>query len=57
MNKFIEALYQPYVYQCNGKDITLTDEQTDEVHGMFFVVICDKCSNVPVLHLLERRSK
>lgn len=53
-NPFLEALYQKYTYECNGKTITLTNEKTDHVHGKYFIVICDKCCNVPVSHLLER---
>jgi len=53
-NPFLKALYQKYIYKCNGKIVTLTNEKTDHLHGMFFVVICDKCCNISVLHLLER---
>ena len=53
-NPFLDALYQKYVYECDGKAVTLTDEKTEHVHGKFFTVICEKCCNVPVLHLLER---
>ena len=53
-NPFLDALYQKYVYECDGKAVTLTDEKTEHVHGKFFTVICEKCCNVPVLHFLER---
>ena len=43
-------------YKCKGKRVTITDEKIVDVHRLFLVVICDKCSNVPVCHLLERRS-
>jgi len=52
-NPFLEALYQKNTYKCNGKTITLTNEKTEFVHGKYFAVICNKCCNIPVLHLIE----
>lgn len=56
MNQFLDALTMPYEYECNGKTIQLTNEKTEHEHGKFFVVICEKCCNVPVYHLLIRSS-
>ena len=53
-NPFLDALTNKYVYECNGKTIVLTDEETRHEHGRYFVVVCDKCCNVPVLHLLRK---
>jgi hypothetical protein len=45
-----------YVYTCRNKEIQLTDEKTDIKHGKYFLVVCDKCCNIPVLHMLHRKS-
>jgi len=55
MNKFLEAINFPYVYDCQGKEVEVTDEKTDVKRGELFVVHCDKCCNVTVLHLLRRK--
>ena len=54
-NPFLEALNKTFIYNCNGKDIVLTDEKTEHEHGKYFVVICDKCCNIPVFHLLREK--
>ena len=41
-----------YVYDCKGKEITLTDEKTMTKHGRF-LVCCNQCCNVTVVHLLR----
>jgi len=47
-----------YIYKCNGKTITLTNEETEYIHSrMLHVVHCNKCCNIPVLHLLEKMIK
>lgn len=56
MNPFLEALIQKFTYECKGKTITLTDEETSHENGKYFVVICKKCCNVPVLHLLRKEN-
>ena len=53
-NPFLDALINEYTYECNGETITLTDEETRHEHGKYFVVVCHKCSNVPVLHILYK---
>ena len=50
-NPFLEALTHKFTYECDGKIVTLTDEETLHEHGRFFVVRCKKCCNVPVFHL------
>lgn len=52
-NPFLEALYKTFTYECKGKTIVLTDEETSHENGAYFCVRCDKCCNVPVLHLLR----
>jgi len=54
-NPFLEALTDKFTYECSGKIITLTDEETLHEHGRYFVVRCKKCCNVPVLHLLKKQ--
>ena len=54
-NPFLEALYKKFTYECKGQTIVLSDEETRHEHGKYFVVVCDKCCNVPVLHLLEEK--
>jgi len=45
-----------YVYNCNGQEKVLTDDQETKVeHGRYFVVVCSDCCNVPVLHMLDRK--
>jgi hypothetical protein len=56
-DKFVEALFIPYVYDCQGKEVELTDEKTSLEHGKYFVVHCDKCCNVTVLHGLRRKGE
>lgn len=55
-NPFLEAIYFQFTYECKGKTIDLTDEKTLNEHGKYFVVICNKCCNVPVFHLLEEKN-
>jgi len=44
-----------YTYECNGEIKTLMDTQETIIeHRQYFCVICTDCSNVPVLHLLNR---
>ena len=44
-----------YKYKCNGIEKNLKDHQETLVeHKQYFCVVCNECSNVPVLHLLER---
>jgi hypothetical protein len=44
-----------YVYECKGKIKELKDDQETIVeHKHYFCVVCTECSNVPVLHSLER---
>jgi len=52
-NPFLEALYKTFTYECNGETVTLTNEETSHENGRYFCVICNKCCNVPVLHLLK----
>ena len=54
-NPFLEALYKTFTYECRGETIVLTNEETRHENGKYFVVVCDKCCNVPVLHLLRER--
>ncbi len=45
-----------YVYQCNGVQRDLKDDQETHVERKkYFCVICTDCCNVPVLHLLTRK--
>ena len=53
-NPFLDAIVNKYTYECNGEKIVLTDEETLHEHGKYFVVKCEKCCNVPVLHLLKK---
>lgn len=53
-NPFLDALINKYTYECDGKTITLTNEKTEHSFGKYFVVICDKCCNIPVTHLLKK---
>ena len=53
-NPFLEALTHKFTYECNGQTIELTNEKTLHELGRYFVVVCDKCCNVPVLHLLKK---
>ena len=47
-----------YVYNCNGREVTLTDDDATKIrkvsNKMFFFIICDKCCNIKVLHILRR---
>ena len=52
-NPFLEAIYHKFTYECNGETITLTNEETKHASGKYFVVVCDKCCNIPVLHSLR----
>jgi hypothetical protein len=53
-NPFLEAIYFKFEYECNGEIIQLTDEKTSHERGKYFVVLCDKCCNIPVFHLLKK---
>ena len=53
-NPFIDALTKKYKYKCNGKTVILFDEKTEHVNGNYFCVICEKCSNIPVFHILRK---
>jgi hypothetical protein len=45
-----------YVYNCNGQEKILTDNQETKVeHGRYFFVVCSVCCNVPVYHMLDRK--
>lgn len=42
-------------YECNGEKKTYTpDMPVEHEHGKYLVVVCDKCCNVPVMHLLRK---
>lgn len=44
-----------YKYQCNGQTKILRDDQeTIVVHREYFLVHCEECANIGVVHLLER---
>lgn len=44
-----------YIYECNGEIKDLEDSQETLVeHKSYFMVVCQDCCNVPVLHLLKR---
>ena len=53
-NPFLEAIYFKFTYECDGETIDLTDEETSHQNGKYFVVLCDKCCNIPVFHLLTK---
>ena len=53
-NPFLEALHTKFTYECKGETISLTTEETKHQSGRYFMVVCDKCCNVPVLHLLQQ---
>ena len=45
-------------YTCRGREVKLTEvDQTALKHGKYFLVICGKCCNVAVTHLLWRREE
>lgn len=53
-----KSMSSTYTYDCNGDTKTLKDDQDTIVeHDKYFCVICTDCSNVPVLHLLNRGGK
>ena len=54
-NPFLEAIYFKFTYECKGKVIELSDEETSHENGTYFCVKCYKCCNVPVLHLLRKK--
>jgi hypothetical protein len=44
-----------YIYECEGKIKQLKDDdETKLEHNTYFVIVCKKCCNVPVFHLLKR---
>lgn len=53
-NPFLDALIVSYEYKCNNKNIILTNEKTVHVHGNYFCVICEKCNDKIVLHILNK---
>ena len=57
MNQFLDAINFPYVYDCQGKEVELTDEETSLEHGKYFVVHCTKCCNVKVFYGLRRKGE
>jgi hypothetical protein len=56
MNPFIDLIINAhkYTYECNGKTVQFNDEPAEHDHGKWLVVRCEKCCNVPVLHLLKK---
>lgn len=54
-NPFLDAINFKFIYECKGETIELTNEETQHEAGRFFVVICNKCCNIPVFHLLKRK--
>lgn len=44
-----------YTYTCKDKVFTLTNEETAQEHGLFCVK-CHSCCNLPVYHLLYRKT-
>jgi hypothetical protein len=45
-----------YVYKCKNKITELKDNQETIVkYNEYFMVICNDCCNVPVVHLLTRK--
>jgi predicted SprT family Zn-dependent metalloprotease len=44
----------PYVYDCKGQEVELTDSDLTEVERGTFYIKCDKCCNIPVYHSLRR---
>ena len=45
-----------YVYDCGGEEKTLTDDDNTKVeHGKYFVIVCNNCCDIPVLHMLRRK--
>ena len=47
-----------YIYECDGRIFPLEEfDETVVEHKKYFCVVCTKCSNVPVLHMLERGEK
>lgn len=54
--EYMEGSQMNYVYNCNGQEKILTDDQETSVeHGSMFCVVCSECCNVPVLHMLDRK--
>ena len=54
VNPFLEAIYFKHTYECGDETVELTNEETYLEGGKYFVVVCDKCSNIPVFHLLRK---
>lgn len=54
-NPFLDAINFKFIYECKGETIELSDEQTEHEAGRYFVVLCDKCCNIPVFHLLRQK--
>ncbi len=52
---FIKLATNPsnYIYECAGTIKTYKGERAEHEQGKYLVVSCDKCSNVPVYHLLK----
>ncbi len=47
-----------YWYSCRGEKVKLkSSDHTEFKHGRYFLVVCAKCCNVPVTHLLRREEK
>jgi len=47
-----------YVYKCGNKTKELKDNQETIVkYNDYFMVICNDCCNVPVVHLLTRKGE
>lgn len=56
LNQMGEKNEMKYVYKCKNKITELKDNQETIVkYNEYFMVICNDCCNVPVVHLLTRK--
>jgi hypothetical protein len=46
-----------YVYDCKGEEVNLQEEDKTETKHGYFIVHCDKCCNVSVVHLIRVKGR
>jgi hypothetical protein len=44
-----------FEYWCGDWKTYTPDLPVEHEHGKYLVVVCDKCCNVPVMHLLKKK--
>lgn len=50
-------MIKKWYYYCKGKKIYVDKSEVVFEHGRYPLVVCDKCCNIPVTHLVTKEEK